>query len=83
MLIGQLYVQREEYRPARTALLTSVRAYGEEAPPQAYYLLAVVEINLGNLEAADAAVDRLAAFEDYQRQTENLTTYIRSLAEEG
>jgi tetratricopeptide (TPR) repeat protein len=83
MMIGQLYVQREEYQQARQALLTSVRAYGEDAPPQAYYLLAVVEINLGNLEAAERVVGQLAAYDDYRRQSENLSSYIRALAEEG
>lgn len=78
MLIGQLHAQREEYGLAREALGMAVAAYGEEAPPQLHYLLAVIEINLGNLQAASASVARLAADEKYRERGENLAVFIRA-----
>ncbi len=79
MMIGQLYTQREDYERARTALNVSVAAYGESAPPYVYYLLAVVQINLGELEAAAQAVDRLAEDEDYQDRAASLSNYINQV----
>jgi len=76
MMIAQLETQREEYDAARRALEVSVAAYGEEAPSRVYYLLAVIQINLGELEAAAAAVERLRADEDYRDRAENLAAYL-------
>ena len=78
MMMGQLYAQRELYEPARLALTASVAAYGEETPPQVHYLLAIVEINLGNLDAANAAVTQLIDHEDYRDRGENLAAFIRN-----
>ncbi len=78
MMIGQLHAQREDYAEAREALVVSVAAYGEAVPARVYYLLAVIEINLGNLKAAERAVDRLIEDEDYRERAENLAAYIGS-----
>lgn len=76
MMIGQLHAQREDYDEARQALTVAVAAYGEEVPARVYYLLAVIEINLGNLRAAEWAVNQLLADEDYRERAESLAAYI-------
>ncbi|TNF89738.1 MAG: tetratricopeptide repeat protein [Gammaproteobacteria bacterium] len=76
LMIAQLHAQREEYELARDALEVAVAAYGESTPSRAYYLLAVIQINLGNLSAASEAVSRLEMDEDYQERAANLATYI-------
>lgn len=78
MKMGQLYLQWEKYQEARDALTASIRAYGEDAPPQAHYLLAVTEINLGNLDAASNALIRLEDDDAYSERVENLIRYIQS-----
>jgi tetratricopeptide (TPR) repeat protein len=76
MMIGQLYAQREDYESARRALEVSADAYGNEAPARLYYLLAVIQINLGNLKEADTALSRLAADEKYRERAANLSAYL-------
>lgn len=76
--MGQLYMQWEKYQEARDALTASIRAYGEDTPPQAHYLLAVAEINLGNLEAASNALIRLEDDDAYSERAENLIRYIQN-----
>ncbi len=83
LLIAQLHAQREEYASARDALELSVAAYGEATPPRAHYLLAVVQINLGDLRAAAAAVDLLLADEDYRDRAANLATFIDGMLDQG
>ena len=83
LMIAQLHAQREEYESARDALEVSVAAYGETAPARAYYLLAVVQINLGNLQAAADAVDLLQTDEDYRDRAANLATYIDGMLGQG
>ena len=52
------------------------------APPKMaldhHYLLAIVEINLGNLQSASAAVNRLATDSHYRERSESLMDYIAS-----
>ncbi len=76
MVIGQLHAQREDYEAARRALEISVDAYGDEAPGRLYYLLAVIQINLGDLRAAEAALERLAADEAYRERAASLSAYM-------
>lgn len=76
LVIAQLHAQREEYESARDALQLAVAAYGESVPARAYYLLAVIQINLGDLAAAAAAVNQLEADEDYRERAAKLATYI-------
>jgi len=83
LLIAQLYAQREEYQSARDALDVSVAAYGESTPTRAYYLLAVIQINLGDLSAAAEAVDRLEADEHYRDRAANLAAYIDGMIDQG
>jgi hypothetical protein len=54
----------------------SADAYGNEAPARLYYLLAVIQINLGNLKEADTALSRLAADEKYRERAANLSAYL-------
>ncbi len=83
LLIAQLYAQREEYQAARDALEVAVTAYGEAAPMRAYYLLAVIQINLGDLVAAAETVDRLEADEDYRDRAASLSTYIDGMIDQS
>ena len=76
--MGQLYMQWEKYQEARDALTASIQAYGEDTPPQVHYLLAVAEINLGNLEAASNALIRLEDDDSYSERAENLIRYIQN-----
>ena len=83
LIVAQLHAQREQYQSARDALEVSVAAYGESTPASAYYLLAVVQINLGDLEAAADTVDLLRADEDYRDRAANLATYIDGMLGQG
>jgi tetratricopeptide (TPR) repeat protein len=79
MVIGQLYLQRERFDDARQALAAAVVAYSEEAPALSYYLLAVAEINAGDITAAEAAITAFETDPDYGRRAQPLRDYIRSV----
>ena len=83
MIIGQLHAQRENYEAARLALEASAEAYGEEAPARLHYLLAVIQINLGNMKEAEAALERLAGDEKYWERAENLAAYMNGVLGSG
>ena len=74
--IAQLYLQWERYEEAREALLQSADAYGESVPGQLNYLLAVTEINLGNLQSASDVIMRLRDDPDYAERAERLDQYV-------
>ena len=76
--IAQLYLQWERYQEARDALLQATRAYGESTPAQVNYLLAVTEINLGNLQQASDAIDRLRDDPEYAERAQRLDDFIIS-----
>ena len=76
MMIAQLYAQREDYQAARRALEISADAYGEDAPARLYYLLAVIQINLGDLRDAETTLERLAGDEKYRERAANLSAYV-------
>lgn len=76
MMIGRLYAQREEYEPARAALRQAAGAYGEDTPLEVHYLLAIVEINLGDLESATDSVAHLMADEKYRERGQSLAAHI-------
>ncbi|MEQ8860754.1 MAG: tetratricopeptide repeat protein [Pseudomonadales bacterium] len=78
LMLAQLYVQREEYELARKALRESLAAYAEEAPARVHYLLAIVEINLSNWDAASLAVEQLRDDPQYAARSQRLERYIRS-----
>jgi tetratricopeptide (TPR) repeat protein len=79
MVIGQLYLQRERFDDARQALAAAVVAYSEEAPALSYYLLAVAELNAGDITAAEAAITAFETDPDYGRRAQPLRDYIRSV----
>ena len=83
MMIAQLYAQREDYQAARQALEISVGAYGEDAPARLYYLLAVIQINLGDLTDAEATLERLAGDEKYRERAANLSAYLTGVTGSG
>jgi len=74
--IAQLYLQWERYEEARDALLQSISAYGESTPAQVNYLLAVTEINLGNLQEASDVIMRLRDDPDYAERAQRLDTFV-------
>ncbi len=81
LMLAQLYLQREEYAEARTALQGVLELAPEEDLDQAYYLLAVAEINLGNLQEASDALLRIQSESDYAARADPLNQYIdRQLA---
>jgi tetratricopeptide (TPR) repeat protein len=77
VLMAQLFLQREQYPESRIALRDALAAYGEQAPSQIYYLLAITELNLDELEAAEAAITALESDPEFARRARNLR---RSLA---
>jgi predicted Zn-dependent protease len=79
LMLGRLHASRENFESARAALEDAIRAYGEATPPEVYQLLAITQINLGNLAAAQTAVERLAGFEEFSEQSRRLGAYIRSM----
>ncbi len=83
VLLGQLYLQRERYDDARLALNEALKAFGVQAPAEAWYLLAVAEINLGNIDAAADAVALIEDDPDFARRAARLRGTIASLARGG
>tara|TARA_R110002167_G_scaffold260350_1_gene466844 strand:- start:302 stop:1489 length:1188 start_codon:yes stop_codon:yes gene_type:complete len=81
--LGQLYVQREEYIAAQAALADAIAGYGEDVPPQAYYLLAIVAINLADFDTASTAIMRIQDDADYARRAEQLDAYINQALTQG
>ena len=74
--MAQLYLQREMFGEAREALVESLRYQHEEQGDQVYYLLAVVEINLGDLDAAADALLRLEGSEEYAERAARLNAFV-------
>jgi len=74
--IAQLHLQWERFQQASAALRQSVAVYGEATPDEIWYLQGVVEINLDNLEAASAAIERLDPDGDYAERAANLRRFI-------
>jgi len=80
MVMGQLYLQRERYEPAQEALTAATTAYAEQAPPLVYYLLAVAQLNAGDLAAAEIAIQVFSEDPEFSRRAASLRDYIRSVA---
>lgn len=81
LMIAQLHVLREAYGPARDALERARAAYGEAAfPARAWYLLAVVEIHLGDHDAASAAIERCSVDAAYADRGRRLASFIAAAA---
>jgi len=74
--IAQLYLQWERYEEARDALLQAISAYGESTPSQVNYLLAITEINLGNLQAASDVLMRLRDDPEYAERAQRLDDFV-------
>jgi len=73
---AQLYLQWERYDEAREALLRAAAAAGESTPGQVTYLLAITEINLGNLSAASELVMRLQREPEFSERADRLSQYL-------
>ncbi len=81
--LGQLYLQRENYLEAETALSASIEGYAEEVPAQLYYLLAIVAVNLENFATANTALMRIDSDAAYADRVEQLRAYIgRAIAQQ-
>jgi predicted Zn-dependent protease len=78
LMIGQLQLQREQYRPAEAALARALIGYGEDAPALLHYLRAVTAINLDELETAAAAIRAFEDDPDMGSRAPALKTYLRS-----
>ncbi len=79
MMIAQLHLQWERYSDARQALEQAQLAYGENTPERVFYLRAIVEINLQDLEAASAAIGRLDNEGEFAERAANLDRFIENL----
>lgn len=79
-VMGQLYLQRERFEPARESLTAAAAAYAEQAPPLVYYLLAVAHLNAGDPAAAEIAIGEFSDDPEYSARAVSLRNYIRSLA---
>lgn len=79
--IAQMHLQWERYPEALAALQLAQEAFGEKTPEQVYYLMAIVEINLGDLDAASLTVGRLDSEGEYAERAANLESYIENLRE--
>ena len=78
LMIGQIHAQRERFDAASEALREAAELYGEAAPGRLYYLLAVIELNLGSWTSAARAIDQLLADDAYRRQGEQLESYLQA-----
>ncbi|MDH3643496.1 MAG: tetratricopeptide repeat protein [Gammaproteobacteria bacterium] len=78
LMLGHLYLQRENYPRASISLNAAISAYGEQTPPQAFYLLAVVAINLEDFDAAQRALVRLDDDAKFAPRAARLQRYLQS-----
>jgi len=76
--IAQLHLQWERYDEAGAALRLAADLFGEETPDEIWYLLAIVEINRDDLEAASQAIARLDPEGNYAQRGANLDQFIES-----
>ena len=82
-LLGQLYLQREDYVQADRHLDAALAAYGDEPPPRLVYLKAVVALNRGDDEGAARALDRIADDKAFAARAARLQRYIDSRRRRG
>jgi tetratricopeptide (TPR) repeat protein len=82
-LLGQLYLQREDYPQADRHLDAALAAYGEEPPPRLIYLKAVVALNRGDDEAASRALKRISDDQAFAQRAARLQRYIDSRRQRG
>ncbi|MGI9324060.1 MAG: tetratricopeptide repeat protein [Pseudomonadales bacterium] len=78
-MMGQLHLHWEQYPPATKALERAALAYGEQAPAELYYLLAIAHINQKAFEQAQNALARLEGYPHYERRGAALTKHIQSM----
>lgn len=76
--IAQLHLQWERFAEAREALQLAIDRYGEAVPEQIWYLLAIVELNLDNLQAANEAIHRIDSQGSYGDRAARLDTFLRN-----
>jgi len=79
--IAQLHLQWERYDEAQQALRLAIQHYGENTPEEIWYLLAIVEINRDDMNAAGTAVARLDEQGEYGERRAALERYIADRGE--
>ena len=82
LMLGQLYLHWERYPEAVTALDRAVLDYGEEVPPNAFYLLAIAATNLDRPEKARLALMRIEEDERYGERARNLIRTLNAAVEQ-
>lgn len=82
-LLGQLYLQREDYVQAARHLDAALAASGDRPPPRLIYLQAVVALNKGDDAEAERALDRIADDKAFAERAARLQRYIDSRRQRG
>ncbi len=78
-IMGQMYLHWERYTEAARALTRAATLYGEAAPAQVHYLLAIAHINLKDYAAAQLALRLLADDSAYAERGKALRIYIENV----
>ncbi len=78
-ITGQLHLHWEQYPSATAALQRAAVAYGERAPAELYYLLAIAHINQKAFDQAQTALARLTGDAEYERRGVALAKHIQSM----
>ena len=76
MIMGQMYLHWEQYDEAAETLGRAARLYGEEAPPEVHYLLAVALINLEEYGTARRTLRMLDEKSRYYTKAAALQKFI-------
>ena len=79
-IMGQMYLHWERYADAATTLSRAALLYGEEAPGQVHYLLAISFINLKDYPAARRALRMLGEEGAYAAKGAALERYIDNVS---
>jgi len=80
-IMGQMYLHWERYPEAAQTLARAALLFGEDAPAQVHYLLAIAHINLRDFDAARAALRLLADDAVYAERGAALRRYIENVTE--
>lgn len=75
-IMGQMYLHWERYQEAAQSLVRAALLYGEQAPAQVHYLLAIAHINLKDYDAARTALRLLVEDDQYADRGAALNRYI-------
>ena len=75
-----MFLHWEQYEKAAAALGRAVSRYGESAPAQSHYLLAVALINLGEYNSAQHSLLLLSEDAEYAGKSAALQRYIDNVS---